>query len=87
MSAQVFWNGRALPFRAGETIAATLQRAGIANLGPEDALVRGRIFCAIGACQACIVAVDGGAPVEACITPARDGLRITSMPSIGERDE
>jgi aerobic-type carbon monoxide dehydrogenase small subunit (CoxS/CutS family) len=84
---QMFWNGHAVPFRHGETIAAALMRAGITSLGPEGGLVHGRIFCGIGACQACIVSVEGEAPVEACLTLARDGLRMTPMPALGEQHD
>lgn len=87
MMSRMFWNDRVVPFRPGETIAAALGRAGILSLGPEDAPVRGRVFCGIGACQACVVSVEGGVPVEACLTPARDGMRIGFMPAIGARDE
>ncbi|WP_441492118.1 2Fe-2S iron-sulfur cluster-binding protein [Bosea sp. 2RAB26] len=87
MMSRIFWNDRVVPFRPGETIAAALGRAGILSLGPEGAPVRGRVFCGIGACQACVVSVEGGAPVEACLTTARDGLRIGSMPAVGGRND
>lgn len=83
MNSHFFWNGDPVAFHPGETIAAALLRAGIADLGrPSDAL-GGRVFCGIGACQGCVVAVAGAALVEACLTPARDGLRLGSLPAIG----
>ena len=48
-------------------------RPGIVHLG------RGRIFCGIGACQGCLVAMTGAAAVEACLTPARNGLRLSPL--------
>ncbi|WP_043234781.1 2Fe-2S iron-sulfur cluster-binding protein [Bosea sp. LC85] len=84
---RIFWNDRVVPFRPGETIAAALGRAGILSLGPEGGPVRGRVFCGIGACQACVVSVEGGAPVEACLTLATGGLRIGSMPAVGGRND
>jgi aerobic-type carbon monoxide dehydrogenase small subunit (CoxS/CutS family) len=39
--------------------------------------LRGRYFCGIGACQTCLVSVNGAAPVEACLTPARAGVQLT----------
>jgi hypothetical protein len=59
---------------AGEMLAAALLGAGIRALGrnPVDGAPRG-LFCAMGACQECVVLVDGTA-VEACRTPVRDGM-------------
>jgi aerobic-type carbon monoxide dehydrogenase small subunit (CoxS/CutS family) len=76
MSKLVFWQGQPVPFEQGETLAAALQRSGIKDLGPSGASLRSRIFCGIGTCQACIVAMDDGTPVEACLTLATDGMKI-----------
>ena len=73
MTAHFYWNGEPVPFRPGETIAAALLGAGIVHLG------RGRIFCGIGACQGCLVAMTGAAAVEACLTPASEGLRLSPL--------
>lgn len=79
-----FWNGRPVSFRMGETVAAALTRAGIVAFSPMTAVAGGRVFCGIGACQACVVAVEGAAPVEACLTPARPGLRLAPLPGPGD---
>jgi len=72
------WMGREIPFRNGESIAAALEAAGIRSFG-RDALGQDtRYFCGIGACQCCLVRVDGFVR-EACITPARAGMRIESV--------
>ncbi len=78
-----YWIDRPVSFRPGETIAAALLRAGIDDLGPEGGTGRGRVFCGIGACQACVVAIAGEGPVEACLTPARSGMRLAPQPGIG----
>ncbi|MBN9443513.1 MAG: (2Fe-2S)-binding protein [Bosea sp. (in: a-proteobacteria)] len=83
MSSHLFWNGVPIAFEPGETIAAALLRAGIVDLGRPDDGPGGRVFCGIGACQGCVVTVAGAAPVEACLTPARDGLRLGPLPWIG----
>jgi len=59
---------------AGETLAAALLAAGIRALGrnPVDGTPRG-LFCAMGACQECVVLVDGST-AEACRTRVRDGM-------------
>jgi hypothetical protein len=78
------WCGRAVAFRAGETVAAALRRAGVRDLGPAGGPVRGRVFCGIGACQACLVAEDGGPAFEACLTPARAGLVLVPATVAGD---
>ncbi|WP_449255835.1 2Fe-2S iron-sulfur cluster-binding protein [Bosea sp. (in: a-proteobacteria)] len=84
MSGHFFWSGMPVAFRPGETIAAALLRAGIADLGrPDGHLPGGRVFCGIGACQGCIVAVEDAAPIESCLTPAREGLRLGPLPALG----
>lgn len=84
MTGHFFWNGTPVAFQPGETIAAAMLKAGIVNLGRhDDGPPGGRIFCGIGACQGCVVTVADAAPVEACLTPARDGLRLGPLPAIG----
>ncbi|MBI4184084.1 MAG: (2Fe-2S)-binding protein [Proteobacteria bacterium] len=62
---------------AGESIATALLAAGIRRLreSPRAREPRG-MFCAMGACQECVVRVDGRA-VTACTEPVRDGLSIS----------
>ncbi|MDI1245800.1 MAG: 2Fe-2S iron-sulfur cluster-binding protein [Rhodoferax sp.] len=72
-----FWLGHPVVFRSGETYAAALRRSGLDDLGPAMGELRGRYFCGIGACQACLVSVNGAAPVEACLTPARAAVQLT----------
>jgi len=83
MTSHFFWNGDPVAFQPGETIAAALLRAGLADLGQPSHAPGGRVFCGTGACQGCVVAVGGAAPVEACLTPAREGLRLGSLPFVG----
>lgn len=83
MTSHFFWNGDPVAFQPGETIAAALLRTGIVDLGHRPNMPGGRVFCGIGACQGCVVAVADAAPVEACLTPARDGLQLGSLPAIG----
>jgi ferredoxin len=73
----LYWLDKSLAFRPGETIAAALRRAGIDDLGAASGGLRARYFCGIGSCQACLVSVDGAAPVEACLTPAAAGMRLS----------
>ncbi|MHB1103540.1 MAG: 2Fe-2S iron-sulfur cluster-binding protein [Devosia sp.] len=72
---QFFWECRPVEFETADTVAAALDRAGILDLGTRFGGCGARYFCGIGACQACVVLVDG-APVEACLTPARAGQQV-----------
>lgn len=78
MSANTFiWQDREIPFVAGESIAAALTAAGILTFGPDMGGRETRYFCGIGACQNCLVRVDGRV-VEACLTVAHTGLVVTA---------
>lgn len=65
------WQGQAIAFRAGDTLATALIRAGIVDLGAGRA-----VFCGIGQCQGCLVRSNGRL-VEACLTPCRAGLDVS----------
>lgn len=69
------WRGAAISFRAGESVASALMRAGERDLGADGAGARLRYFCGIGACQGCLVSIDGSI-AESCLMPASDGLRV-----------
>lgn len=71
------WNGRGVVFREGESIGAALAGAGIVALGHDPTGRATRWFCGIGACQNCLVRIDGRL-VEACLTPAEDGMIVVS---------
>jgi len=75
------FDGVVVPFEANETIAVALDRAGVVSLGDGQGGCAARYFCGIGACQACVVSVDG-TRVEACLTPAREGQRVRSLGSV-----
>lgn len=61
----------------GETIAAALIANGIDTfrLSLRHKRPRG-LFCAIGKCSSCLVEVDGKPNVRACLTLAREGMRV-----------
>jgi hypothetical protein len=61
----------------GETIGAALLAAGQRTLRRTRAEDRPRgMFCGIGVCFDCLVTVDGGGPVRACLVPARPDARV-----------
>jgi len=75
------FNGTVVPFEAGEAIAAALDRAGVVSLGDGQDGCGARYFCGVGACQACVVSVDG-TRMEACLTLAREGQQVRSIGSV-----
>lgn len=72
------WRGAPIAFSDGESIAIALLKAGVRDLGASGEGGGSRYFCGIGACQSCLVAIDGSL-VEACLTPAREGLDVASV--------
>ena len=64
-------DGRELPAYDGDTIAAVLVRDGRVSWRRTRIGDRPRgLFCGIGACQDCLVTVDGVRGVRACLAPA-----------------
>ncbi len=69
------FDGREVVGHPGESIAAALLAAGIRQLRSTRVDDRPRgLFCAIGTCFDCLVRVDGGRPVRACLTPVQPGV-------------
>ena len=77
-------DGRKIPAREGETIAAALLASGIhvcrtmSNTGER----RGP-FCAVGRCPDCSMVVDGRPNVRTCQTPVRAGMRVETQRGLG----
>lgn len=67
------FDGRPVPIRPGDTIAAALLRAGIATGRVTRAGEDRGPFCGIGLCHDCLVAVDGRAGQRACMVRAEAG--------------
>lgn len=70
------FEGRPVPARDGETVAAALSAAGhLAFRATSQGAPRG-LWCGMGACFDCIVTIDGRPGQRACMTKAADGMRI-----------
>lgn len=79
MTSRAFsWMGQSISFRDGETVASALEAAGIYTLGADALGQETRYFCGVGACQCCLVRIDGVVR-EACITPARSEMTVETM--------
>ncbi len=88
MSAPILeFEGRAVPIAPGATIAAALTAAGeLALKNSRQGDCRG-VFCGMGVCQECLVAVDGEPAQRACMTPARPGMRVQRSPALPRLDQ
>jgi aerobic-type carbon monoxide dehydrogenase small subunit (CoxS/CutS family) len=76
---------RPVECRAGETIAAALTQAGIdAWRTTRRGENRRGLFCGIGICFDCLVAVNGERPVRACLATVRPGDRIVTTEGDGD---
>jgi D-hydroxyproline dehydrogenase subunit alpha len=74
-------DGRAVPARPGESIAAALTRAGMkAWRSTARGSPRG-LFCGMGVCQDCLVSVDGTDQQRACMTKVSGAHRIHTKPT------
>jgi glycine/D-amino acid oxidase-like deaminating enzyme len=58
----------------GETIAAALSAAGILTFRRTLSGAPRGLHCGMGACQDCVVTVDGRIGQRACVTPVRAGM-------------
>ncbi|MEA2726407.1 MAG: hypothetical protein QOF70_882, partial [Acetobacteraceae bacterium] len=79
--------GRAISFRfndqriealTGETVAAALSAAGITTFRHTPSGAPRGLFCGMGACFDCVVTVNGRIGQRACLTPAAEGLDVSS---------
>lgn len=75
------FEGDAIPFEAGDSIAAALIRAGRRGLRETASGGLRSIFCGMGVCQDCLVTVNGRAGQRACMTPAEAGAEICRQPA------
>ena len=70
-------DGKPFAARAGDTVAATLFAAGIADCRttPVSGSARGP-FCMMGVCFDCLVVIDGQPNQQGCMIPVAEGMRI-----------
>lgn len=81
---EVVLDGRRLPARAGQTVAAVLLAAGVRSWRTTRHGGRPRgMFCGIGVCFDCLVIVNGVPNVRACVTVVRPGDVISSQEATG----
>ena len=71
------FEGEELLAQQGDTVAAALLAGGHWQFrtSPVSGAPRGP-FCMMGVCFECLVEIDGVANRQACMTEARDGMRV-----------
>ncbi len=81
----LYFDGRALRAREGDSIAAALLANGVTTTRSTavSGAPRGP-FCMMGACFECLAVVDGEPGVQTCMAPVREGMRIETQQ--GARD-
>lgn len=70
------FDGRDVRARPGDSVAAALEAAGMRVLGRSRAGRPRGVFCGMGACQDCLVRVDGRLSRRACMTEALPGMEV-----------
>ena len=78
---RVFYEGRAVEARAGDTLAAALVDAGCRALREAGDGTRRGLFCGMGACHECEAVVDGSAGRLTCMIEAEDGMTVRRQPA------
>jgi hypothetical protein len=87
MSDRFDFDGRAVPFAAGQSVGAALLASGVSSWRTTRRGARPRgLFCGIGVCFDCLVTVEDRPNQRACLVPARAGLRVHSQEGSGHDD-
>ena len=74
------FDGRPVSGFAGDTIGSALFAAGVRTFSRSFKYHRRRgLFCCVGQCPNCLVAVDGAPGVRACVEPVREGIRVEHL--------
>ena len=77
-------DGKAIPARSGEPIAAAMMGAGIRKMRVTARFGNPRgVYCGIGRCTDCVMVVNGKANVRTCVTPVEDGMRVETQIGLG----
>lgn len=80
LDASIEHDGQRINCRAGEPLALSLLAAGHTTLARSPKYHRPRgAMCLRGACEGCLVRVDGVPDVMACRVRVRDGMRVESQ--------
>jgi sarcosine oxidase subunit alpha len=71
------FEGRTVPFRDGDTVAAALYRTGVRTFTRSLKHHRPRgLSCGTGDCANCLLTIDGRPGLRSCTTACHDGMRV-----------
>lgn len=81
---RLIFDGEPVEFRPGQTVGGALTAVGVVSwrTTTHRGAPRG-LFCGIGVCFDCLITVDGVPNQRACLTPARDGMRVETQEGTG----
>jgi sarcosine oxidase subunit alpha len=75
--ASLDFEGRVIPIRDGDTVAAALYRAGVRTFSRSFKYHRPRgLYCCTGDCPNCMVTIDGEPATRSCVRAAKGGQRV-----------
>lgn len=81
-------DGRAYSAHAGDTVAAALLANGITHNRTTPVSGAPRLpYCMMGVCFDCLVTINGIGNKQACLVPARDGMKIETQRGKRSADE
>ncbi|WEZ85444.1 (2Fe-2S)-binding protein (plasmid) [Rhizobium sp. 32-5/1] len=76
----IYLDGRPIPARAGETIAACLLRAGVTHFRTTPVSGARRLpYCMIGHCFDCLIEIDGIGSRQACLSQVVTGMKLRTQ--------
>ncbi|MBE7219275.1 MAG: (2Fe-2S)-binding protein [Caulobacteraceae bacterium] len=74
----ITFDGRAIPARVGESLAAALTAAGVTTFRTTRSDQPRGLFCGMGVCQDCLVEVDGRPNQRACMIKVAGPMTVVS---------
>jgi D-hydroxyproline dehydrogenase subunit gamma len=73
-------DGKEIPARIGDTVAAAMLAAGIGRFRTTPVSGAARApYCMMGVCFDCLVTVDGVGSRQACLVPVREGMAVETQ--------
>lgn len=73
----VFFDGKPISARQGETVAASLLRAGVRYFRTTPVTGSKRLpYCMIGHCFDCLVEIEGLGSRQACLSLVQEGMKL-----------
>jgi len=81
------FDGREVPFTAGQTVGAALVASGVLSWRTTRRHGRPRgLFCGIGVCFDCLATIGDSPNQRACLVPAEPGMVVVPQTGTGRDD-